>query len=77
MVRDNDGVIIHSPTDPALLIIPVTHDESTFYANDQRKQRWVHASEGAVPLRKGEGNSLMASDFCCPELGGFLRSKDG
>lgn len=30
-------------------LILVTHDESTFYANDQQKQRWIHDSETAKP----------------------------
>ncbi|KAG2141967.1 hypothetical protein DEU56DRAFT_754920 [Suillus clintonianus] len=52
------------------------HDESTFYANDRRKQRWVHISEGAVPLPKGEGASLMVADFVSADYG-WLRSLDG
>jgi hypothetical protein len=52
------------------------HDESTFYANDRRKQRWVHDSEGAVPQPKGEGASLMVADFVSADYG-FLHSKDG
>lgn len=34
--------------------ILVTHDESTFYANDQRKTKWVHKSTNAKPRTKGE-----------------------
>lgn len=76
-VRDKLGCVVQTPTDPALLVVPITHDESTFYAHDQRKRRWVHESEGAVPVRKGEGASLMVSDFCSPDLPGrWLRSKD-
>ncbi|KAG2069159.1 hypothetical protein BDR04DRAFT_1022347, partial [Suillus decipiens] len=52
------------------------HDESTFYANDHRKQRWVHMSEGAVPQPKGEGASLMVADFVSADYG-WLRSPDG
>jgi hypothetical protein len=52
------------------------HDESTFYANDRRKQRWVHVSEGAVPQPKGEGASLMVADFISADHG-WLRSPDG
>ncbi|KIO26701.1 hypothetical protein M407DRAFT_74171 [Tulasnella calospora MUT 4182] len=75
---DKEGKIVQSPHPPLLLTIPITHDESTFYAHDQRKRRWVNASEGAVPVRKGEGTSIMVSDFCSPNLpGGWLRSKDG
>ena len=39
------------------------HNESTFYANDRRKLRWVHKSETAISHMKGEGASLMVSDF--------------
>jgi len=35
------------------------HDESTFYANDQRKSRWVHKNASATLYAKGEGASLM------------------
>ncbi|KAL5504652.1 hypothetical protein ACEPAH_7315 [Sanghuangporus vaninii] len=57
-------------------LILVTHDESTFYANDQRKLRWVHNSELPKPKLKGEGPSIMVSDFCTPEAG-WLKSADG
>jgi hypothetical protein len=52
------------------------HDESTFYANDRRKQRWVHKSETAVPYAKGEGASLMVADFVSADYR-WLRSPDG
>jgi hypothetical protein len=52
------------------------HDESTFYAHDRRKKRWVHESEKAVPRAKGEGASLMVSDFVSADYG-WLRSPDG
>jgi len=57
-------------------IVLVTHDESTFYANDCRKSRWIDESERPEPVHKGEGTSLMVSDFCSPDLG-WLKSKDG
>ena len=50
-------------------LILVTHDESTFYANDCRKTKWVHPSQTAVAEAKGEGQSVMASEFCVPEWG--------
>ncbi|RDB19555.1 hypothetical protein Hypma_013355 [Hypsizygus marmoreus] len=52
------------------------HDESTFYAHDQRRLRWVHKSEKAVPYAKGEGASLMIADFVSADYG-WLRSLDG
>ena len=57
-------------------LILVTHDESTFYANDERKARWYHESEAPMPVRKGEGTSIMASDFLTSEWG-RLTTEDG
>ncbi|EIM91170.1 uncharacterized protein STEHIDRAFT_29607, partial [Stereum hirsutum FP-91666 SS1] len=39
------------------------HDESTFYAHDRRKSRWVAPGEAPIPQPKGEGVSLMVADF--------------
>jgi hypothetical protein len=58
-----------------LRVVVWFHDESTFYANDRRKLRWVHKSETAVPRPKGEGASLMVSDFVSADYG-WLRSPD-
>jgi hypothetical protein len=52
------------------------HDESTFYANDRRKNHWVHKTENAVPQPKGKGASLMVADFVSADYG-WLCSKDG
>ncbi|KIJ33510.1 hypothetical protein M422DRAFT_264441 [Sphaerobolus stellatus SS14] len=57
------------------LVVLLTHDESTFYAHDCRETRWIHKSEKPTPVRKGEGSSIMVSDFCSPDLG-WLKSKD-
>lgn len=51
-------------------------DETVFQAHDRRKQRWVHQSETATPEQKGEGASLMVSDFISADHG-WLRSPDG
>jgi hypothetical protein len=45
------------------------HDESTFYENDCRKTKWVHEKENAVMEKKGEGQSIMASEFLVVEWG--------
>ena len=55
-------------------LIPVTHDESVFYQNDERKTTWVHSSEKAKPRPKGDGQSIMVSDFLTPDWG---RLRDG
>jgi hypothetical protein len=70
-LREKDGNVL---TLPCLLegenqIILITHDESVFYGADQHKTRWIHSSETAKPVRKGEGTSIMVSDFCSPEFG--------
>ena len=60
----------------AYKIILVTHDESTFYVNDQRKMRWIHKEQKNVLEKKGQGPSIMVSDFLTSEWG-RLTSKDG
>jgi hypothetical protein len=50
-------------------LILVTHDESTYYEYDRRKSKWIHDSDKPVPERKGEGQSLMISDFLTLEWG--------
>ena len=70
-IEDVTGPGINTPH-----IIVWHHDESTFYANDRRKIRWVHSSETAVPYAKGEGASLMVADFISANYG-WLRSPDG
>ncbi|KAG2357831.1 hypothetical protein BDR07DRAFT_1490207 [Suillus spraguei] len=52
-----------------------SRDESTFYANDQCKKCWVHKDEKATPQPKGEGSSLMVTDFVLTDYG-WLRSHD-
>ncbi|KAF9517067.1 hypothetical protein BS47DRAFT_1371507 [Hydnum rufescens UP504] len=53
-----------------------THNESTFYAHDHWKHHWVHSKETAKPIQKGEGASLMVSDFCSADYG-WLHSPEG
>ena len=47
-----------------------------FYQNDQRKYWWVHVTEKPVLLLKGEGISLMVSNFILADYG-WLCSPDG
>jgi len=54
----------------------VTHNEFTFVANDEMKARWIHESQNTVPKRKGDGSSIMITDFLTSEWGN-LRSEDG
>jgi hypothetical protein len=50
-------------------LILVTHDELTFYQNDERKVAWAHPDKAATPKQKGEGQSIMVSDFLTVEWG--------
>ena len=82
VIYDNNGEVLSTPTgfpipqwQRAFRLILVTHDESTFYENDRRKTQWVHEKAKAVAEKKGEGQSLMVSDFLTVEWGP-LRIKD-
>jgi hypothetical protein len=55
-------------------LILVTHDESTFFQNDERNTGWSHATSKSKPKAKGNGQSLMVSDFLTPDWG---RLRDG
>ena len=60
------------PPDQKPLVL-VTHDESTFNANDGKRQMWM--KEDKQPLRpKGRGKGLMVSDILTP--GGRLAVPD-
>ena len=50
-------------------LILITHDESTFFQNDERKTCWNHQASQPTPKPKGEGQSLMVSDFLMAEWG--------
>lgn len=74
IIYDNDGKILSTPTrfpvpQTRFRLILVTHDESTFYENDWRKIHWVNANAKAVAEKKGEGQSIMVSDFLTSEWG--------
>ena len=79
VIYDNKGQVVSQPHGFAVpgvqfCLILVTHDESTFYENDGRKTKWVHEKEKAATEKKGEGQSIMVSDFLTVEWG---RLKDG
>ncbi|KAI0270914.1 hypothetical protein BGY98DRAFT_923292, partial [Russula aff. rugulosa BPL654] len=44
-------------------LILVTHDESTFFQNDECNIGWSHATSKSKPKAKGNGQLLMVSDF--------------
>jgi hypothetical protein len=54
-------------------LIFITHDESTFNANDGKRKTWK--MEGTNPLQpKGKGKGIMVSGFLTP--GGPLKVPD-
>ena len=57
------------PSGFALPLILVTHDKSTFFQNDERKTSWSHQDSWPAPKPKGDGQSLMVSDFLTAEWG--------
>jgi hypothetical protein len=50
-------------------LILVTHDESTFFQNDQRNVGWDCEGSNKTPRPKGDGQSLMVSDFLTVDWG--------
>jgi len=71
---DKDGATVKEPD-----LLPgekqlwfYTHDESTFYANDQRKTQWTHKNDDMVPQPKDSGASIMVSEFLSPDEGRLM-----
>ncbi|KAJ7660876.1 hypothetical protein DFH06DRAFT_954410, partial [Mycena polygramma] len=79
VVYDNDGKAVKTPEgykgQPFRLIL-VTHDESTFFAHDRRKTGWLSSVVKGKPLAKGEGESIMASEFLTLEWGRLVDGVD-
>ena len=75
VLYDDDGKVLKTPKGfpvpqgARFQLILVTHNESTFYENDRCKTLWQHTSHAPKPEQKGEGESLMISDFLVPEWG--------
>jgi len=56
-------------------IVPVTHDESIFYANDDVVKAWGPADESRL-RRKSQGLSIHVSDFLCESIGRLRLSEE-
>ena len=56
-------------------LILVTHDESVFFQNDERTTLWSHQDSRPSPKPKGDGQSLMVSDFLTAEWGRLRDNK--
>jgi hypothetical protein len=50
-------------------LILVTYDKSTFFQNDEHNTGWSHRMSKLKPKAKGNGQSLMMSDFLTSEWG--------
>ena len=80
VIYGNDGKVLSTPTGfpvpqgVRFQLILVTHDESAFYENDRRKLQWVNDKAKPVAEKKGEGQSIMISEFLTSEWG---RLQDG
>ena len=68
----NDSSVEGGQYQPRFRLILVTHDESVFYQNDFRKTHWIASTSKATPLPKGDGQSIMVSDFLTSEWGRLL-----
>lgn len=56
-------------------VIFITHDETTFYANDCNTSMWMEGAKQKI-RPKSVGTSLMVSGFVCP-CHGFIRGQMG
>jgi hypothetical protein len=73
----NDGLTSKICLEPQERPVEIwLQDESTFYANDRRHSGWKHIDAGSDPRPKGEGTSIMISDFVSADRG-WCRSLDG
>ncbi|KAI0278446.1 hypothetical protein BC826DRAFT_876717, partial [Russula brevipes] len=61
-IWDNNGNLPPLPPNSRRLIL-ITHDESVFFQNDERITCWSHQDSRPTPKPKGNGQSLMVSDF--------------
>lgn len=57
-------------------VIAWYHDESIFYAHDRKRKNWYHKSFSKLH-QKGDGHSLMVSDFVSMDFGWSPSSLDG
>ena len=73
LIWDANGNPLAPLSDSRPLIL-ITHDESVFYQNDEKTTCWSHQDSRPAPRPKGEGQSIMVSDFLTTEWG---RLRDG
>ncbi|KAJ7146975.1 hypothetical protein C8R44DRAFT_864676 [Mycena epipterygia] len=71
VIFDNDGnpIINKDFTATGRRVIVWYHDESIFYAHDQRHTSWYHKDSPAKPYRKGEGHLFMVANYFSADFG--------
>jgi len=70
--ENQDQIIPPKLAEGVSKVVFVTHDESTFYANDGKNDLWLEHGENYI-RKKGAGQSIMVSEFQCP-CHGTMRS---
>ena len=68
-IWDDNGNPLPPPLSDLRRLILVTHDESVFFQNDERTTCWSHQDSRPTPKPKGDGQSLMVSDFLTVDWG--------
>jgi hypothetical protein len=66
---DEDNLPELGPRPAGCRVIAWFHDESIFYAHDQRHKVWIHKDAPAKPYTKGEGVSMMVADYVSADFG--------
>src|SRR5579883_2267971 len=56
-------------------LVPITHDESVFYANDGIVKMWGPIEENQLQ-HKSQGLSIHVSDFICQSIGRLCLSEE-
>jgi hypothetical protein len=78
---DNDGNELPRPRGFPVAgrhfrLIPIMHDKSIFYQNDKCKSKWIHNTSTPTLRSKGDGQSIMVSDFLTPDFGRLRDNKE-
>ena len=78
---DNNGIELPRPngfpvpgTIGCFRLVLVTHNESTFFQNNECNTGWSHTTSRSKPKAKDNGQTLMVSDFLTSDWG---RLRDG
>ncbi|KAJ7353102.1 hypothetical protein DFH08DRAFT_956188 [Mycena albidolilacea] len=73
---DRDGCPEFRPHPKGKRVVVWYHNESIFYAHDQKHKGWYHKDASKLH-KKGDGHSLMVADFVSVDFGWSPTSLDG